>query len=61
LNLSHEFAILNLEIKIILTEKNHWPGIAIRVITVIPYEVTTHDGSHAYSYCNTNTTVGKFL
>lgn len=44
-----------------LTKKNHWPGIVIRVVTVIPREITTHDGSHACSYCNTNTTVGNFL
>jgi len=42
-------------------EKNHWPDIVIRVITVIPCEITTHDESHACSYCNTNNTVGKFL
>jgi len=34
-------------------EKNHWPGIVIRVIAVTPREITTHDGSHICSYCNT--------
>jgi len=43
-----------------LTEKNHWSSIVICVITVIPREITTHDGLHACSYCNTNTTIGKF-
>jgi len=39
-------------------EKNHWPGIVIRMITLIPRKITTNDGSHACScnitrsYCN---------
>jgi len=47
--------------KIALMEKNHWLDIVIRVVTVISREIITHDGSYACSYCNTNTTVGKFL
>jgi len=39
-------------------EKNHWLGIVIRVITVIPRKITTHDGSHVV---NINIKVGKFL
>jgi len=46
---------------ITLTEKNHWLNIVICVIIVISCEIIKHDGLHAYSYCNTNTTVGKFL
>jgi len=46
---------------ITLTEKNHWPDIVIRVITVILREIITHDESHTCSYCNTNNTVDKFL
>jgi len=34
---------------------------AIRVTTVIPREITTHDGSYPCSYSNTNPIIGKFL